>query len=485
MQTHEAARANARGQRLVTAKTLSAAQAAKRWRGLPDGKSKTHVLRAIDDLDCKEYGISQRARDLLRLIVKHHKPENFRTWSQVGEPGPTDGLELVATLKNDYLAFRLECTTRHIARLISELVGAGLLLMRDSGNRQRWIRGDHTAPDEVYGFDLRPLISRFCELSDAKDAALADFLEARARRRRLSAYKTQLLGLLANPIDPVMVALGERALKVIAATRQSPDLDTLAMSLSLCEQTVEALAGAVIDAAPCVTEKSGLRDMDVEQVTPTNSPQDSESYKEAWRGDVPGPSPSPTMSGLAQGWPNAEEDEFGDPSWPAGAAEGQSALPCVPVGDDQLLLPSIVDGQEVIEIDLRGLGAPTRVLLDLPSSASILAALPAVLKPKGFEFFRDPARYPTRQSLVFAYGSASANRALLLPDFEIRSLAREIGEKAFSVAALLAEFVPGVRNRRAYFYGIIKKIREGAEPVLLRQSWMRLARISQPGQVLH
>jgi hypothetical protein len=485
MQTHEAARANARGQRLVTAKTLSAAQAAKRWRGLPDGKTKTHVLRAIDDMDCKDYGISQRARDLLRLIVKHHKPENFRTWSQVGEPGPTDGLELVATLKNDYLAFRLECTTRHIARLISELVGAALLLMRDSGNRQRWIRGDQTAPDEVYGFDLRPLIARFCELSESKDAAFAEFVEARARRRRLSAYKTQLLGLLANPLEADLVALGERALKVISATRQSPDLDTLAMSISLCEQTVETLAAAVIEAAPCVTGMSGLRDMDVEQITPTNGSIDQERYKEAWRGDVQAPSPAPASLRQAVDWPEAEKGPEDAENFALTVVGGLSALPAAGLDDDQLMLPTIVDGQEVIEIDLRGLSAPESVLLDLPSSASILAALPAILKPKGFEFFRDPVRYPTRQSLVFAYGSASAHRSLLLPDFEVRSLAREIGEKAFAVAALLAEFVPGVRNRRAYFYGIVKKIREGAEPVLLRQSWMRLARLAQPGTMMH
>ncbi|OYX36038.1 MAG: hypothetical protein B7Y99_02530 [Caulobacterales bacterium 32-69-10] len=484
MQTHEGARAPARGQRPITPKTLGAAQMASRWRGLPDGRTKADVLRAIDDLDCSAYRLPERARDLLRLIVKHHKKENFRTQSQVGVPGPTDGLELVATLKNDYLAYLLDCSSRHVSRLTQHLVEAGLVLMRDSGNRQRWIRGDIAAPQEVYGFDLRPLIARFTELTEARQRALADFHEARARRRRLSAYMGQVKGLLINPLDPDMIALAERCLKVIAATRQSKDLDTLAMSLRLCEETVENLAAAVIEAAACVTEMSGEPDMEPEQVTPTNESSDTRAYKEAWRGDVQVPSPALDRAETAADWIDAEIADL-EP-WGAGdeAPGGQSALPC-PTDDDQLLLPTIVDGQEVIEIDLRGLSAEEGDLVDLPSSASVLASLPALLKPKGLTFFRDPGRYPTRLSLLFAYGSASASRALLLPDAEIRSQARAVGEKAFAVAALLAEFVPGVRNRRAYFYGIINKIRDGVEPVSLRRSWMRLARVSQPGVVMH
>lgn len=484
MRQHEGVRAYARGHRPITAQTLSAAQAASAWRGLPDGKGKSHVLRAIDDLDCEEHGLSEKARDLLRILVKHQKPDSFRTVSQVGEPGPLDGLELVSTLKNDYLAYLLGCSTRHISRLIAQLICSGFLVMRDSGNRQRWARGDYGAADEIYGFDLRPLISRYVELVAAKEAQHAQFLEGRRRRRVLSAYLNTVRGLMANVLDEEMEQLAHSCVRTIQSTRHSKDLDILAMSMSFCEQAVEKLSASITCSAFSVTQESSVHDMGAEQITPTNEAERPKQYKEAWRGGVRDPSPAPGFAASSSDWIEAEIEDLAPAVLTDVHVQALVALPIDEI-DDQLTLPDVLDGSDVIEIDLSGFSSPEGVLLDLPSSASVLAGLPAILAQHGMAFATDPVRYPTKRDLVVAYGSASAGRALLLSDSEIRAQARSVGDKAFAVAALLAEFVPGVRNRRAYFFGIIKKIQDGVEPVGLRRSWMRLARLCQPSGVIH
>lgn len=435
MLAHETDRAYWRGHRQVTPVSLQADRLAAAWRGLPDGVTKLDLLRAIEDMDLDDFQVTARARDLLKLLVKETPPECFRTRSQVGEPSIGDGLELISTTSNDYIAHKLSVTTRSIPRIIANLVKAGLLAMRDSGNGQRRRIGDRSKPHDAYGFDLRVVVARYEDLAAKRIDHWARFMALKSQRKELARVKATLCGILHNNLSAEMRQLTIRTIGMIDMVRSSDDLDALTMVAIEALESLETVKAELPECSTIrmpswMTQSAPMDDTDASPDTPTQFQISKEdSYREARRGDVGAAPPLPS------------------PEAPVELPEGRKC---------------------------------TSTKIILPAVKEILLSLPLALAANGHSTTPDSV-CKTQEALVEAYAVQSSRRCLLKAN-EVGSLIETLGLDAFCVAMLLAELTPGVGNRRGYLFGIARKVKLGDETVNLRASWRRLARAHRASQ---
>lgn len=429
MLAHETDRAYWRGHRQVTPVSLQADRLASAWRGLPDGVGKVDLLRAIEDMNLDDFQVTARARDLLKLLVKEMPKECFRTRSQIGEPSIGDGLELISTTSNDYIAHKLNVTTRSIPRIIANLVSAGLLAMRDSGNGQRRRIGDPLKPHDAYGFDLRVVVARYEDLAAKRIDHWARFMSLKSQRKELARIKATLCGILHNDLSAELRELAIRTINMIDMIRSSDDLDALTMVALEALDSLEAVKAELPECSTVrmpswMTQSAPMDDTDASPDTPTQFQNlEEDSYREARRDDVGAAPPPPS------------------PETPLERSGGRNCA------STKIILPAVKE-----------------ILLSLPAA---LAANDLSTTPDGI--------CKTPEALVEAYAVQSAHRCLLKPS-EMRSLIDTVGLDAFCVAMLLAELTPGVGNRRGYLFGIARKVKLGDETVNLRASWRRLAR---------
>jgi len=135
-------------------------------------------------------GVSDRALAVLNALLTFHP-----------ETALTPGEDLIVWPSNTQLALRAhgmaEATVR---RNLAVLVGAGLIIRRDSPNGKRYARkGEGGSVDAIFGFDLTPLVARAAEL---------ERLAAQVRgERRILALRRERVTLLRRDIAK-MIALG-------------------------------------------------------------------------------------------------------------------------------------------------------------------------------------------------------------------------------------------------------------------------------------
>ncbi|WP_375689921.1 plasmid replication protein RepC [Pseudooceanicola sp. LIPI14-2-Ac024] len=206
------------GRRPVTAGQIESAALAARPAPVPQ-VDKWEVMKDLSTARAG-FGISDRTLAVLNVLVGVHSERML-----------ADGDMLIVYASNATLSARAhgmpESTLR---RHLAALVEAGLIARHDSPNGKRYVRrdGDGDAM-RAFGFDLRPLLVRACEIA----------LAARAERQRLSviAARREEVVLLMRDAGKLADyaagqgtntdALADRLLLAKRELRRKLDLDTL------------------------------------------------------------------------------------------------------------------------------------------------------------------------------------------------------------------------------------------------------------------
>ena len=224
-------------------------------RDLPvGGVNKWDALRALSAAR-QRIGLSDRDLTVLQALLSFHN-------------GLILGAEpLVVHPSNRTICERLNgmpCSTmrRHLANLVL----AGVITRRDSPNGKRYVRraGDERS---AFGFDLKPLASRFEEFCHLADACRAKQQEVARLRETASLMRRDLLGLSAygqasRPDLTIWASLTDLAVQSARTLRRNLDLADLHGLLA-------SLAHAVTEASdilePGETEDLGTNARQIEQ----------------------------------------------------------------------------------------------------------------------------------------------------------------------------------------------------------------------------
>lgn len=461
MLMHQAAVGHIAGLRKITPGLRQAEDYARQWTGLPDGASKAGLLRLLEDVPAARMGLSTAERNFVHRLVKMQPAECFKTSrALIGCDLTSAALALVSTYSDTALIAELDVTARTLARWREGANAAGWISFRDSADRSRFRIGPADAPIEAYGIDLRPLIVRYSELERMRDQAKTDRQEFASVQRTLSRRRVRLRSLQALIAADQPLSFVETALRAIDAVRRGKDLDNARMALAVANEAVAQLEGYLDQSAAGffgVTQESPAPDRNGAQLPPTAPDKinlEIPSGREAFREEGAASAPA-----------------FDRPAIDAGAGGEDVVWQSAAMDEDDEVGPWI-DITPKPRAD-RGLyGRRPRV--NTPSAGEIVTALPALLARKDFPFTRHPS-FPTDRSLAVAYGQSAASRVGLTREEIARHSCGE-HDLAFAVAALLAEFTEGVRNRRAYLLGLVGRLNDPVISVDLWASWQRIKR---------
>ena len=452
MQMHHSAADAVRGLRPVTPALLRAEELASRWRGLPLTGSKSQLLQLLEDVSSEAMEISKGARLLAHWYVKKQPKDCFRRLDQVNVAQlDRQGLSLISTYPDAYVAAALDVTTRTLARWRAELAQAGWIAFRDAPDRSRYRLGTPENPDDAFGVDLRPLIVRYEELQALAKERFDAIKILLGLRRDLSRRRNRLRSLLAiycdtPPADTDLVmAEIERVRRSKSAARYTSAIAAADDIIRQLEQGLTCQAAVVSR----VTETSCAPDDIGAQLNPTKIPSKNlkegcEMYAARCAADV-----SP---------PSDPVDDVEDVVW----CSSDYQEPTVPVIEVEASVARRKPSAGVVRVSC-------------PSAEDVLRALPALLSQIDLVFTEHPAIYPTPRALATAYGQASAFR-LGMEIKQIESLTLLHGPMPFAVASLLAEFTNGVDNRRGYLHSLLQRLADPSIKVDLWASWQRLAR---------
>ena len=139
---------------------------------LPHMLDKWSILRDLTEAR-KAFGVSDRDLAVLAALMSFHPTKELR-----------DNDQLIVFPSNTTLSGRVhgmpESTLR---RHIAALVRAGLVLRHDSPNGKRYATRNSTGQiDRAFGFDLRPLLVRAAEITEAAEATRQLALQLRRLR---------------------------------------------------------------------------------------------------------------------------------------------------------------------------------------------------------------------------------------------------------------------------------------------------------------
>ncbi|SPF81471.1 plasmid replication protein RepC [Pseudoprimorskyibacter insulae] len=205
--------------RPVTAAMLSQ-QTHAPAQSLPCDVNKWEALKLLATAR-KAYGLSDRDITVLQALISFHRSDTL---------GDLDGL--IVYPSNKTLCARLNgmpCSTmrRHLAKLID----AGILIRRDSPNGKRYARRYGTEK-VAFGFDLRPLVTRYAEFCDAAEAVRAEEQRLQRLRETVSLMRRDLMGLaelgrIQAPDLGLWDAVDDLAQLSARALRRKPNLEDL------------------------------------------------------------------------------------------------------------------------------------------------------------------------------------------------------------------------------------------------------------------
>ncbi|WP_338578711.1 helix-turn-helix domain-containing protein (plasmid) [Brevundimonas olei] len=447
------------GLRKITAGLRLAERAAASWCGLPAGGSKTRLLEILEDIPAATLGVSKGALAYLHLTLKLQPSACFQNEPSLrGADLARAGLALVSTYPDAYLAEKLDVSVRTLARYRAELAAARLIVFRDSPAKGRFRSGPAESPDEAFGIDLRPVVSRYAELMDVREKIRAAAKLARSARRSLSSIRNRIRSLLPLLSSASDQAIAAQAIAAIDAVRRRKDPDFINMGLTQAQASLSLLEAAVDHHVSEIVHMTQTTPEPVEigaQLHPTSFPSDLKK-------DFEVVSKAEKQSVCPQGQPGEDE------------AHRLSEEDVIYFGDynaDQEA-EDAANGAEWIEISLSDCKPFQRV--QLPTVERVIQSLPTLLARKAMRYVSHPDLIEP-EDIVAAYGQASAAR-IGFSRSAILALSEKHGRLTFAIAALLTEYTETVKAPLAYLLGILEKIDSSWEVANLRLSWDRLMR---------
>jgi replication initiation protein RepC len=284
-------RGAASGLRKLTLNHLAAARLAEQPRGLPDGLR--HPNQLLGTLRrAAPYTGHARLLPLLEALFRWTQPQD---WEPQSDP--------VVWPSNEVLALALDCSERHVSRLLAAAIEARLIAPRDGSDRKRRGWREHGRIVWAWGFSLRPMAARHAEFraaAEAGEAARRDIQAARREARRLLQSLAQLQELAGTPLAaPAM----EEALALGATLKRAETPEAIAGLLQRL-RGIEAAARARLETAGPDADMSGSPDSGVSALIPTSTPTEPE-------GSTVAP-PLPGCAAAASGSSAAKSDSPGE-----------------------------------------------------------------------------------------------------------------------------------------------------------------------------
>lgn len=279
------------GLRKLTTNHLIAARLAEQARGLPPGVKHPNQLLAAMRRAAPYLGHTR----LLPLM------ETLFRWTQPQDWAP--GAEPIVWPSNEELATALDCSERHVSRLIASAIEAQLITVRDGTDRKR--RGFRQEGRIIWawGLNLRPMAARH-----------ADFLQAaeEGERARQACREWRRQAGVARQFLAQLLSLGrERGLALAALETRAAEVEHRAVTLRRAEAPAR-LAALVEDLQALVAETrttleqtvegadlSGSGDLRVRPLIPTNTSRDPEGSTVVAREAVAPPPALPSRPRVA------------------------------------------------------------------------------------------------------------------------------------------------------------------------------------------
>lgn len=256
------------GLRKLTTNHLAATRLAAPAPGLPAGLRHPNQLLAALRRAAPYLGHT-RLLPLMEALFRWTQPQDW-----------ADGTDPVVWPSNDELALVLDCSERHVSRLIAAAIEARLIAPRDGADRKR--RGSRQEGRIVWawGLNLRPMAARHADFVAAAEAGERERRRCRDLRRQGAAARQFITRLpeVAREHGLALPCLEDYAAEARAGAarlRRTEEAGALAAATadlqSLAARAREALEQAVQDA-----NMSGSVDQHVRPILPTNSDSDSE-----------------------------------------------------------------------------------------------------------------------------------------------------------------------------------------------------------------
>ncbi|OHV79460.1 plasmid replication protein RepC [Rhizobium sp. LCM 4573] len=154
-------------------------------------RNKWKLFRAVCEAR-PSLGVTDRALTVLDALLSFYPDEELST-----ERG------LVVFPSNAQLSLRARgMASATLRRHLAILVGAGLIIRKDSPNGKRYARRDRAGEiDEAYGFSLAPLLSRAGEIENLAAQAVADRQMLRTAKERLTICRRDLTKLITGALN--------------------------------------------------------------------------------------------------------------------------------------------------------------------------------------------------------------------------------------------------------------------------------------------
>jgi replication initiation protein RepC len=207
---------------------------------------KWRCFRAITEAK-ERLGVSDRALAVLGALISFHP-----------ETALTAGSDLIVFPSNRELGLRSHgMAPATLRRHLSALVGAGLVIRRDSPNGKRYARRDSGGEVEsAFGFDLAPLVARSAEFERLAEETRADRRASQRLREQITILRRDidktieaaLEGGLDGPWHEHTVQLAGQPLLRRAASRET--LEATAAELRLLRAAVDQAVEKARAAAP-------------------------------------------------------------------------------------------------------------------------------------------------------------------------------------------------------------------------------------------
>ena len=217
------------------------------------------------------YSLSDRDLAILQALVSFHQGKTLE-----GDAG-----SLVVHPSNKALCARLhgmpEATLR---RRLARLVGAGIVVRRDSPNGKRYSRR-YGAEKVAFGFDLTPLVTRFEEFRDAAEAVRQAAERYKRLRESVSLMRRDLASLAeygerVRPAESVWAQFADTALSVARALRRKLALEDLS---ELADALREALDQARDILEPPESQEMSANDADFDRHIQNSNAENIDSEK--------------------------------------------------------------------------------------------------------------------------------------------------------------------------------------------------------------
>jgi replication initiation protein RepC len=205
----------------------------------PAAVEKWRLLRTLTSVR-ERLGLSDRSLGLLQALLSFHPETALTLPVRSGEGAeeakdPSPSADLVVFPSNRQLGLRANgMAEKTIRRHLAALVGAGLIVRRDSANGKRYARramDDAERFSEAFGFDLTPLVLRAAEFESMAEEMKREERRRTVLRGRISVKRRDCAKLIALALSDGMAGDWEplrlRFLTLVTPLRQVKSTDAL------------------------------------------------------------------------------------------------------------------------------------------------------------------------------------------------------------------------------------------------------------------